>query len=89
MPEIPSTDLVAALKGEYVELAKAHVPGPVPAAPLIPDRASEIFEEAEELGISLSKAELAGLLKNDAEQTGFVLEKIKIKREALGQQHPD
>ena len=85
-PAIKSEDLVAALHGRYIEQPKQAEAAPMAAVPIVPDRASEIFEEADNLGIPLSKAELAGLLKADQEQTSFVLEKIKIKKEALGQQ---
>ncbi len=38
--------------------------------------------DAKEVGLRLAKSEMEGLIEGDEEQIGFVLEKIKKRREA-------
>ncbi len=75
-PKVKIEDIRSALDGEYqpTEVAKLAVKRVTTA--------QEIYEEAVELGVNLSKTEMAGLLQNDEEQTAYVLEKIKLKKEA-------
>lgn len=90
-PLVETSVLMSALKGQF---STPVAPKPEPAAPvpearatkMVPDRASEIYQECEDLGIRLTREELAGLLRGDPDQTGYVMEKLKIKREALAQE---
>ena len=75
-PKASMEDIRAALEGEYAPVPKSAVAPPKKLS------AQEIYAEAQELGVMLTKNELTGLLTNDDEQTEFVLEKIKLKREA-------
>lgn len=78
-PSASTDEIFGALQGRYQ-------PDAQPVAPVVATgrvtTAQEIFEEANSLGVTLSKSELAGLLGNDPEQTGFILEKIKMRRAA-------
>lgn len=75
-PKASVEDIRAALEGEYAPTPKSAVTPPRKVS------AQEIFEEAQELGVVLTKNELTGLLTNDKELTAFVLEKIKLRKEA-------
>lgn len=76
-PKTTMDEIRAALDPDYrpVQKPEAVVPARVTTA-------TEIYEQAVELGVGLSKTELAGLLGHDPEQTAFVMEKIRLKREA-------
>ncbi len=74
-PKVKAEDIRSALDGEYQ---------PTEVAKLATKRVSsaqEIYQEAAELGVNLTKTEMQGLLENDEEQTAYVLEKIKLKKE--------
>ena len=85
-PQTSVDDIRTALEGGYVppQAVESVVPTPkvAPAPPKRAVSASEIYQQAMELGVTLTKTELAGLLGNDQEQTAFVMEKIKVKRAA-------
>ena len=70
-------ELAAVLSGQYVAPSVSEIP---PSAASL--SAKEILVEAREIGMKLNKTELEALLEDDAEQIGFIQEKLKARREA-------
>lgn len=84
LPSASTDEIFGALQGRYQPIPK---PADLPSLKRVTS-AQEIYEEATKLGIVLSKTELAGLLGNEPEQTGFVLQKIELKRKAAAEPAP-
>lgn len=69
-PSVSTEDLFAAASGGYVK---------GPEAPAVAPTGKTLVAECESLGIVLTKAELLGLLRDDAEQTSIVMDKIAAR----------
>lgn len=85
-PATSADELRSVLEGRFLT-KPAAAPVVAPAITKTVSSAQEVYDRALELGISLSKSELAGLLGRDEAQVAFVLEKIKA-REAQGAEAP-
>jgi hypothetical protein len=81
--EVSSADIYAAMAGTYT----GPTPGVEADAPIVESTeqvsASSMIDEADELGVSLTKADLSGLIRGDKDIYAYVAEKLKIKREQL------
>jgi hypothetical protein len=75
-PQYTTEQLRSALEGRYVLAA------PPATVPVDRRSALELYDEARELKIQLSKVELEALLQNDSEQIQYVKEKIAARRAA-------
>jgi len=78
VPSASTDEIFGALQGRYMPESKPEV---VPTLSRV-SSGQEVYEQAVEAGVQLSKTELTALLANDAEQTGYVMEKIKARRAA-------
>jgi hypothetical protein len=94
--EVSTADIYAALAGKFAptaaEVADQVAPGPAASPPGVGTptpvaqtefvSASSMMDDAEELGVNLTKADLSGLLRGDKEVFDYIAEKIKLRREA-------
>jgi hypothetical protein len=69
-------DIKAVLSGQYLPPKKEE------ADALERLTAKQIVEEAQEVGVNVTKTEMLALIEGDNEQIDFILEKIKVKKEA-------
>lgn len=84
--ELSTKDIYDAMAGTYNPPA-ASVPQPQEAPAAAPAAtthvsAASLIDEADELGVTLSKADLSGLIRGDRDTFDFVAEKVKLKRES-------
>jgi hypothetical protein len=86
--DLSTSDIYNALAGHYtgaVPTGAQNAPDPGPAsAPAPPAEAhvsaSSMIEEADELGIKLTPADLKGLIRGDRDTFDYVGEKLKLRR---------
>lgn len=87
--DLSTADIYNALAGQFTVNAGGSLPNPNPAEEPAPQyapptqghiSAASMIEEADELGIKLTPADLKGLIRGDTPTFEFVAEKIKLKQ---------